>query len=163
MKKLVLIRHAKSAWDNPYLSDHQRPLAERGLRDIPRMGQRLKKRGVYPDMMLSSDAERAKITAQIIAEQLDFPKESIHFTRELYHADASEILEYLRNIPVAIGVLFIFGHNPGLNDLIWELGGQIDNLPTSGQYGFTFQTTNWRDIERANATIWFDDYPEKDI
>ncbi len=163
MKKLVIIRHAKSAWDNPFLSDHQRPLAERGLRDAPRMGQRLKKRGIRPDSMHSSDAIRAKATAQIIAEQLHFPKESIHFTRELYHADVPEILEYLRNIPVAIEVLFIFGHNPGFNDLIWELGGKIDNLPTSGQYGFTFQTTSWRDIERANASIWFDDYPKKGI
>lgn len=75
MKKLILIRHAKSSWDQPFLTDHQRPLADKGLRDAPRMAQRLKKREINAVGMTSSDAERAKSTAFITAEQLKFPRE----------------------------------------------------------------------------------------
>ena len=56
---------------------------------------------------------------------------------------------------------FIFGHNPGLNELIWLLGGKLDNLPTCGQYGFTFEVPSWNAIDRENATTWFYDYPKK--
>ncbi len=161
MKRLVLVRHAKSAWDDPFLRDHKRPLALRGLRDAPKMGQRLKKRGVIPDMMLSSDATRASATAQIIAEQLHFPKKAIQYSNKLYHASSYEIFEQIRAVPQAVELLLVFGHNPGFNDLIWELGGELDNLPTAGQFGFIFHTDNWLDISKKNAEVWFDDYPKK--
>lgn len=161
MKKLIIIRHAKSSWDDPFMYDQDRPLAARGLRDAPKMGQRLKKRGLYPDMILSSDAERAKATAQIIAEQLHFPKNSIVYSNKLYHASSYEILEQIRAVPQAVELLLVFGHNPGINDLIWELDGELDNLPTAGQFGIIFHTDNWLDIGKKNAEVWFDDYPKK--
>lgn len=162
MKKLIIIRHAKSSWDDPFLDDHQRPLAERGLRDSPRMGQRLKKENIFPDMMISSDAKRAKATALIIAEQLHFPKENIEFTRKLYHASAYSILDLIKKTRDDIDTLFIFGHNPGFNDLINLLCGKIDNLPTCGQYAFTFDTNSWSQISKKNAQTWFVDYPKKE-
>lgn len=161
MKNLVIIRHAKSSWTEPLLNDHQRPLAERGLRDAPKMGNRLKKKGINPDAMLSSDAERAKATALITAESLDFPQEKIRFTPDLYHASASDILSEIKKTDNSVNTLFVFGHNPGENDLIWKLGGEIDNLPTSGQFGFKFDVHKWSDIEKKNAKFWFFDYPKK--
>ena len=74
MKNLILIRHAKSSWDNPWQDDHDRPLAERGLRDAPRMAKRLKQKGIFPDIMLSSTALRAIETAKITAQELSFPE-----------------------------------------------------------------------------------------
>lgn len=163
MKKLIIIRHAKSSWDDPYLEDHQRPLAERGLKDSPRMGQRLKTKNILPDLMISSDAARAKATALIIAEQLHYPKEKIEFTRKLYHASAHSILDLIRNSEDNIESLFIFGHNPGFNDLIDLLGGQIDNLPTCGQYAFSFNVNSWNQISKNNSETWFVDYPKNDV
>lgn len=162
MKKLVLIRHAKSSWDQPFLSDHKRPLADRGLRDAPRMAQRLKKRGIQADGITSSDAERAKITAYITAEQLKFPREKILLTHDLYHASVSEILHVVQQTDDSIGTLFIFGHNPGFNDFVWEMGFKIDNLPTAGQFGFQFETNSWKNISSKNVKNWFFDYPKND-
>lgn len=161
MKKLVLIRHAKSSWDNPFLDDHKRPLAERGLRDAPRMAQRLKRLLIQPDALISSDAERAKNTTLITAEGLHFPKEKIHFTRDLYHASAGEIIRVIRSCSDQIDCLFLFGHNPGFNDLVWEMGFEIDNLPTSGQFGIEFEVDSWSEVSAKNAKKWFFDYPKK--
>lgn len=161
MKNLVIIRHAKSSWDNPSLDDHERPLAERGLRDAPKMANRLKQVEILPDAMISSDAERAKSTAIITAEKLDFPVHKIRFTPNLFHASASTILSEIRKTDDSVKTLFVFGHNPGQNDLIWKLGGEIDNLPTAGQFGFKFNVENWSEVESKNAKVWFFDYPKK--
>lgn len=161
MKKLVIVRHAKSSWDDPFLNDHARPLAERGLKDAPKMAQRLKKEKVYPDAILSSDAERAKATALITAEVLDFPKQDIVFKHGLYLASAASLLTEIKKTDDEVKTLFIFGHNPGLNDLISKLGGDIDNLPTSGQFAFKFDVKKWEDISSKNAKVWFFDYPKK--
>src|SRR5690554_4841483 len=160
MKKLLLYRHAKSSWDDPLLHDHNRPLALRGLRDAPYMAQKLKKKGIFPDLIISSDAARAKATALITAENLRFPKEEIKFSSGLYHASARSMLSQIKNTDNQHGILFIFGHNPGLNDLIELLGGDIDNLPTCGQYVFTFNSENWVEIGPDNAKVWFFDYPK---
>ncbi|AWW29791.1 histidine phosphatase family protein [Echinicola strongylocentroti] len=161
MKNLIIYRHAKSSWEDPYLDDHLRPLAERGLRDAPRMAQRLKKGGISPDHFLSSDAERAKATAYITAENLHFPKNEIVLAPVLYHASANTILKTIQNIPNHKHTALVFGHNPGFNELIWKLGGQIDNLPTCGQFGFIFDADNWKEIGQKNAKVWFVDYPKK--
>ncbi|GAB3648953.1 hypothetical protein GCM10028791_13630 [Echinicola sediminis] len=160
MKKLIFYRHAKSSWDNPFLDDHKRPLAERGLRDAPRMAERLKKKNISPDHMLSSDAERAKATALITADHLGFPKAKVAYTNQLYHASSNQILKTVRNLPNSKDIAFVFGHNPGLNDIIDDLGGDIENLPTCGQFGFTFDVDDWDKIAADNAKVWFYDFPK---
>lgn len=162
MKKLVIIRHAKSSWDEPFLNDHDRPLAERGLKDAPKMAKRLKKENIFPDAIISSDAVRAKATAVITAEQLDYPTKKIDFIKGLYHGSVSQILSEIKKTDESVKTLFLIGHNPGLNDLIWKLGGEIDNLPTAGQFGFKFDVKTWEEISHKNAKIWFFDYPKKD-
>ena len=125
------------------------------------MGNRLKKAEIFPDAIISSDAERAKATALITAEQVKFPSGKILFTPNLYHASASTILSEIRKTDNSVNTLFVFGHNPGQNDLIWKLGGEIDNLPTSGQFGFKFDVDKWSAVDRKNAKVWFFDYPKK--
>lgn len=161
MKKLILCRHAKSSWDDPYLNDHERQLALRGLRDAPYMAQRLKKKGIFPDAILSSDAERAKATALITAENLNFPKEKILFTEKLYHVSFHSLLTEIKKIDNQQELVLLFGHNPGINDLINFLGAECENLPTCGQFGFTFNTQDWTNISPGNAKVWFVDYPKK--
>jgi phosphohistidine phosphatase len=162
MKKLVIIRHAKSSWDDPFLNDHDRPLAERGLKDAPKMAKRLKKEKIHPDAIISSDAERAKATAIITAEYLDFSPKKIDFKNDLYHASVTELLSEIKKTNDEVKTLFLVGHNPGLNDLIWKFGGEIDNLPTAGQFGLKFDIKNWDEVSSKNAKFWFFDYPKKD-
>lgn len=161
MKKIILVRHGKSAWNNPFLQDHDRPLAERGLRDAPKMAMRLKNRDVKPDLFLTSTANRAMKTAEITAEVLDLPVKIIHSEPQLYHASPEIILKIIRNQNDKYKTILVFGHNPGFNYFIELMGEDINNLPTSGQFGFTFKTEKWENISPQNASFWFFDFPKK--
>ena len=118
MKKIILVRHGKSAWDDPNLTDHDRPLADRGLEDIPEMGLRLKDKGLIPDLMISSTAIRASQTAEILAEVLHLPKSKIVYDKNLYHASYAMILKCIQRQDDENELIFVVGHNPGMNDFI---------------------------------------------
>ncbi|SHN14995.1 phosphohistidine phosphatase [Cyclobacterium lianum] len=160
MKKLLICRHAKSSWDQPWLSDRERPLAQRGLRDAPVMAKRLKTNHIFPNKIVSSNAKRALQTAEIYQDE--FSKEDVWFekTPELYHASVREILQLLRKQDNRVKSLFIFGHNPGFTDLINYLGEPLDSLPTAAVFGFTFTTDQWTAISPENASFWFYDFPK---
>lgn len=160
MKKLLLIRHAKSSWDYPGLSDHQRPLAKRGIKDAPTMGRRLVNRGVMPDLIISSDAVRALETAMVIANELSYPARQIVKSERLYHASVNSLLSVIKATSPEIRTLFIIGHNPGMNDFIAFMGCEIDNLPTAGQFGLSFEVNNWKGVGPRQAAFWFMDYPK---
>src|SRR5213594_3445645 len=98
MKMLFLVRHAKSSWDDTALPDKDRPLSDRGKRDAPKMGKRLAKRRVKPDLILSSPATRALTTAEIIAKKLDYKRKNILVNDRLYAVEASELLNVLRKL-----------------------------------------------------------------
>src|SRR5687768_5941451 len=123
MKKLFLIRHAKSSWDDADLPDIERPLNERGMRDAPRMAKRLKEKGLVPDLMVTSPAKRAAATCEIIAISLGYAATRIKTDRELYHAAEDGILKVIRNLPVKIATAVIVGHNPGLTDFVNSFSG----------------------------------------
>ncbi|MFC5624420.1 SixA phosphatase family protein [Algoriphagus winogradskyi] len=161
MKKIILIRHGKSDWNNPNLTDHDRPLALRGLNDVPEMSLRLKEKGIFPDLILSSTALRAMQTAEIVAEVLHIPKASLAFEKNLYHASYGMILKSIQRQDDSNELIFIVGHNPGMNDFIEFMGGNLDNLPTSGQYAFIVDTAHWIQLRPDNVKTWFVDYPKK--
>mgnify|MGYP002795369038 CR=1 FL=1 len=95
MKKIILVRHAKSAWDNPLLNDHDRPLAPRGLRDDPKMAKRLSKGGIEPDLILCSTAKRAVQTAEIFAREMGYKQPEIELKKNCYHASENTLLKYI--------------------------------------------------------------------
>lgn len=161
MKNLFLCRHAKSSWDYPDLVDHLRPLANRGLRDAPLMANRLLEQGIYPELILTSDAVRARETAEIFADKLGLPRQIIQEKPQLYHASTSSILSQVKPISDKVHTAFIFGHNPGFNDIIHHFGGDIGNLPTSGVYGIKFEVDHWAEIHPKNAEFWYYDYPKR--
>ncbi|WP_366483686.1 histidine phosphatase family protein [Cyclobacterium sp.] len=160
MKKLLICRHAKSSWEHAWSTDHERPLAYRGLKDAPLMAKRLKTNHIYPGKITSSDASRALQTAKIYLEV--FSKEDVIFeqTPELYHASVKDILQVIHKTSDQVNSLFIFGHNPGFTDLINHLGESLDNLPTAAIFGFTFSTDRWEQISRRNASFWLYDFPK---
>ncbi|REG84472.1 SixA phosphatase family protein [Algoriphagus antarcticus] len=163
MKKIILVRHGKSAWNNPNLSDYERPLADRGLDDVPEMGFRLKEKGIFPDLIISSPATRAAQTAEILAEVLHIPKSKLSYDKNLYHASYATILKCIQRQDDTNDLIFVVGHNPGMNDFIDLFGGNLDNLPTSGQYGLLVDTAHWIQLRPENTKTWFIDYPKKNL
>ena len=161
MKKIILVRHGKSAWNDPNLNDHDRPLANRGLENVPEMGFRLKEKGIFPDLILSSTATRASQTAEILAEVLGVSKSKLVYEKNLYHASYTMILKLLQKQDNSNELIFVVGHNPGMNDFIDFFGGNLDNLPTAGHYGFLIDTEHWVQLRPENAKTWFIDYPKK--
>lgn len=164
MKTLYLIRHAKSSWEDLDLSDPERPLNERGQRDAPRMGKRLKEKEVTPDLMLSSPAVRALITCQVIAGVLGYPEENIQTDKRLYHADEDDLLAVLRELNDNLDMVLIFGHNPGLtvfaNSLLNE---HILNVPTCGIVCGQLKIKSWKDSKPGCGKLEFFDFPKRNI
>ncbi len=162
-KLLVLIRHAKSSWSDQTLSDYERPLNKRGKNDAPLMGEVLRKKGITPDLFLSSSAKRAKKTAKHIAAAIEYPFESIVFNRELYLAGEEKLFDVISKTDDAVEVLFLVGHNYGLTDLADSLtGADIENVPTTGIVGIEIGES-WLSIRPGKAQLQFFDYPKKYI
>jgi len=161
MKKIILIRHAKSSWDHPWLADFERPLAERGERDAPQMAASLKNRGITVDLICSSTAQRAKQTACITAEVLGYPEKKINWEKSLYHASEDYLLRFIQSQSDQIQTLALVGHNPGLTELIRTLGVKLDNLPTAGQFAFSLAIDHWKELSRDTCSFAWWDSPKK--
>ena len=162
MKRLTLVRHAKSSWSDPYAADHDRVLARRGERDAPRMGRRLRARNVRPSLILSSTAVRALETARIFAHELGLSRAFPETERELYHADAYTLLDIVRRQDDACPDLMLVGHNPGMTRVVNVLLPEypLDNLSTAGIVAIDFDIETWQDAEPSAATLAFHDYPK---
>ena len=160
MKKLYLIRHAKSDWSNLSLEDFDRPLNKRGKRDAPFMANILKQKYMNPDLIISSPAYRAKKTTQIIAENISY-KGEILYDEHLYGATLPNILEIINFTSDHYDNIFIIGHNPSLNMLAFYLVDFNDNIPTCGVLQIEFNCDSWRDINKKFAKLISFDYPKK--
>lgn len=160
MKKLYIIRHAKSSWDEVGLKDFDRPLNHRGIADAPKMGERLKAKGVKPDMILASSAVRAKKTIKAIAKKVKF-KNKIIFKRKIYEASLSTLHKMIKKVNEKNSTLFLCGHNFELNMLAEKYVGFDENLPTCGIVEIEFNCKNWKDINKKNARLISFDYPKK--
>ena len=161
MKTLFLIRHAKSSWDDPALSDKDRPLGDRGRRDAPRMGKRLAKGNVKPDLILSSPARRALTTAEIIAKKLDYKRKDIVVDDRLYASAVDGLLNVIHGLGDKLERVILFGHNPELTELAHRLSGEITHMPTCAVAEFTFNTKSWSKIVKTNLAKVTLDYPKK--
>ena len=160
MKKLYVIRHAKSSWKDFSLDDFDRPLNKRGKLNAPFMGALLKKKKVKPDLILSSPALRAKTTAEVIAKELECVKKIV-YDEEIYEASAETLHKILIKIDDKHGIVFLFGHNPGLNDLAWKYVAFDKNIPTCGVVEVAFDTQKWSDIDSSNTELMAFEYPKK--
>ena len=161
MKMLYIIRHAKSSWKDTSLDDFDRPLNKRGKLNAPLMGKRLKKKGILPDIMLSSSSLRTKLTAQIIAKKLKYSKDII-FKKEMYESSSVVLHKILTQVDDTNQSVFIFAHNSGLNMLAQEYVHLEDNIPTCGIVEIEFDCDKWIDISEVNAKLISFDYPKKD-
>ena len=162
-KELLLVRHAKSSWDDPHLDDHDRPLNDRGLRNAPEMVKRLQGWGIRPGAWISSTARRAITTAEIMAEQIGFPQDQIQRTKDLYHASATDLQEFIAGLDDENGSAILFGHNPGMTSLVANLYGlPIDNLPTCAVVHLQLREANWKVASSATPARAYFDFPKNE-
>jgi phosphohistidine phosphatase len=144
VKTLLVLRHAKSSWNDPALDDPERPLNKRGRRDGPKMGELVREFGLTPDVIISSDAVRARLTAEAVAEAARYAGE-ILLDQRLYMASPAGILSVLRTVREARTVMIV-GHNPGLEELVARLTGDQQDLPTATLAQIVLPIGHWRDL-----------------
>ena len=163
MKTLHLLRHAKSSWDDPQLSDRERGLNKRGKRDAARMGEALSRR-MAPMAVVVSPARRAQRTLGGLCDGWPALAACDHITDEdLYTFAANDLLEWLLGQDEEQQSLFIIGHNPALTDLANALAGDdaLVNLPTAGYLELALQIDHWRDMRQGCALIEFSLFPRQ--
>ena len=146
MKTLLVLRHAKSSWNDPELDDHERPLNDRGRRDGPRMGELVREYGLIPDVVISSDAVRAQLTAEAVAEAARYAGEILLDPR-LYLASPADIVSLLRTVRENAATVMIIGHNPGFEELVEQLTGERRDLPTAALAHIVLEIDQWRDLK----------------
>ncbi|MGB3773748.1 MAG: histidine phosphatase family protein [Leeuwenhoekiella sp.] len=151
MKKLFLIRHAKSSWEFD-LEDHERPLNERGLQDATLVAKNLKGSLQIPDRILSSDAVRAKTTAVLYLKALGLNEQELVLNPKLYDFNGNIVEKIIRETADEVSCLMIFGHNNAMTYLVNTLGDQaVDNVSTAAFTEIDFDQDKWADIKNGNT------------
>lgn len=164
MKKLYLIRHAKSSWKYPELSDFDRPLNKRGKRDAPLMAEVIKEKKIVPDLIIASSALRTKTTAMVIAKKIGIKKEKIVFKESIYESSMIELLRVIENVDDSVKSLFLVGHNPGLNLLAeYLINSYVTNIPTCAIFAIELDIKEWNRVSEGCGKTLFFDYPKKHI
>jgi len=152
MKTLLLLRHAKSDWNDSSLKDFDRPLAARGERDAPRIGKALRKRGQLPDLIISSPAARAKATIEAVAKAAKLDLE-IRFDEAVYGASSAELIKLVLGLPDKSSCAMLVGHNPGFEDLVGRLSGSHERMPTAALACIEFKVDRWDDVNDGEGKL----------
>ena len=158
MKSILILRHAKSSWKHPELSDHNRPLNKRGKRDTPLMGELLKNEHLIPEFIISSDAKRAHSTAKIVAKASGY-KEEIVFNQSLYAAGPAAYIDVLRDLSNEYTRVLMVGHNPGLEELVSMLTGESHSLSTCSLVHIQLRVNKWTEMDNKTkgklSGLWY--------
>lgn len=152
MKTIYLLRHAKSSWDEPEISDFDRPLNDRGRKAAPFVGGLMRDRGLLPEVIFSSPALRAKATAELFvaAAGLETP---IIFDDRIYEASPMRLLSLIRVIGDDIASAMIVGHNPGMEGFLWYLTGKLEAMPTATLAAVELDVPTWTDVTERCGTL----------
>lgn len=161
MKTVLLIRHAKSSWEDASISDFDRKLNDRGKRDAPKMAEKLRKKGLEPDLMVSSPARRAVDTAGIFAEEFGIKYKKIVQVDALYEPHTEVFSQVIETLDDDVKTVACFSHNPAITVFVNTLTPvRIDNMPTCGIFGVTVNIKHWCDFRQATKEFLFFDYPK---
>jgi len=154
MKRLYLLRHAKSSWKDTTLADHDRPLAGRGRRAAAAMADHMAQHQIVPDLVLCSTAVRTRETYERLQAA------PVRFERRLYAASADDLLELVRTLPDDVGTVLLIGHNPGIEDLALRLARpspERDRLqakfPTAALATLELTGSRWSELEPGCASL----------
>ncbi len=157
MKSLLILRHAKSSWKHPELTDHDRPLNKRGKRDAPRMGKILRSEHLIPEAIITSTAARARVTAEAVAKASGY-KGRIALNRSLYAAGPEAYLKVLHELSDHYKRVLVVGHNPGLEELLEMFTDETQLMPTCTLAHVKFSIDSWIELDYKTkgqlAGIW---------
>lgn len=151
MKKLILVRHAKSSWKFNVI-DHERPLTHRGVSDSKLIAVALKKSQITPNLVMVSDATRTKQTAALVLSPLNINQDHIVFNHELYDFEGRLLTKVIKQCDSKINTLMVFCHNHALTHFVNTYGSlQIDHVPTCGVVTINFNIDHWGDINTGHT------------
>lgn len=163
MKKLFLVRHSKSAKDNPILTDFDRPLNFRGYKDARVFGAKLKKIIGQPELFISSPAVRAVSTAVIFADVFNVNSKKIILDKSLYESSVNDYLKVMKAIDNSYSSVMLFGHNPTITSLANNLTKPFtENIPTTGVTGIEFNIKQWKELVPASGKLFLYDFPKNE-
>ena len=148
MKTLLILRHAKSSWNDAGLNDHDRPLNKRGERVAPQMGRLLKGQDLVPEVIVSSTAQRAKKTAELVAENCSYLG-TVEVTQRLYPASAAEAISVLAELDGDQACVLLVAHNPGVEGLLEGLTGEVAAMPTAALAQVELPIDQWPSLSLA--------------
>jgi phosphohistidine phosphatase len=164
MKTLLLMRHARSAGMAPHRPDLERPLTERGRKDVPIMARRISGRALRPDLIASSPALRALTTARLVAQELSLNGQAICVDAALYESTLEGYLEFLTTLPEAAQIVLVVGHNPTISACVNLLASSsVPELPAGGVAGVIAEIASWSDLRRRCGRLLFVDDPERSM
>lgn len=162
MKELLLVRHAKSDWNDPSLADFDRPLNERGKREAPLMAKRLNDKKIKIDALVSSPAKRARQTCKHFAKEFGFKKKNIVKEPALYEAGEENFYEVVEQFKNKWDSVAIFSHNPGITSFADKLTTtHIDDMPTCSVFAIKIDIDKWANFRSAKKEFWFFDSPKQ--
>ena len=158
MRRLHLLRHAKSSWDDPTLDDHERPLAPRGRKAAALIAGWARENDVRPELVVCSSAVRARETLERVISELGGPE--VRIDEALYGAGAEELLEHVRALPDEVEEAMLVGHNPGFGNLVLLLAEPGDlreraeeKVPTGALATLEADIARWSDLEPGGARL----------
>jgi phosphohistidine phosphatase len=164
MKTLLLIRHAKSSWDNNTLKDFDRPLNDRGKKNAPEMASRLLKRKIDIELFVSSPAKRAETTAILFNKEFKKDEGEIVFEPRLYNADPEDFYNVILKLDDKYKSIAVFSHNPGITDFANSLTEvRMENIPTCGIFGVGIEIEKWSEFIEGKKNFIFFDYPKSGV
>jgi phosphohistidine phosphatase len=149
MRTLLLLRHAKSSWKDSDLRDFDRPLNQRGLKAAPAIGRLIRKRKLQPDLVLSSPAERARQTTQLVIEAAGL-KTELRYDERIYEASVARLMGIVSELDDEAGIVMLVGHNPGFEELLEVLTGEAHQMPTAALACLELNIEKWNKV-RAGA------------
>lgn len=154
MKYLTLIRHAKPSWNNPSLTDFDRPLNKRGISDAPRVGTELEQAGISFDRVLCSDARRARQTLSLLRQGVAIDDDVIEYRPDMYGASAHHLLSCLAEQQDINSDIALVGHNPGMEDLANSLADEVVGaMSTCNVVQIGFDCDSWSDLSSASGKV----------
>jgi phosphohistidine phosphatase len=152
MKTLFVLRHAKSSWDYPNLSDFDRPLNERGNETAPFMGELMHSKNLVPEVILSSPAKRAQRTAELFKEGAQIDAE-ILFKEQIYEASPHRLLYLIAEIEDDFQSAMMVGHNPGFEGIVRVISGESHRMPTAALAVVDLDIDSWQEVRPECGTL----------
>lgn len=155
-KTILIMRHAKSSWEDSSLKDFDRPLNKRGRRDAPAMGRYLAGLDLIPDNIVCSPAKRAKETVELLSEAIGGDVPAVNFDEALYYDGVEAYMEAIRRAPQESGIVLLAGHNPTIEQAVAKLSAgntRLQKITTANIACFYSSASRWENVSKLNTTF----------